>query len=258
MQNGYVGDIGDFGKYGLLRYLTGMHGEPLDPPGLRLGVAWYVNHQDPPGAAGNHIGYLSPVSDHAQRFRGCDPVLWHSLRLLVFNDRRRIAAVQASGILPDDTRYHAGKFRYCRNSRICPARVERRQRWFQDVIIGTEEAEIVFVDPDVGISDDDDVDKLYRINWPSYVSMAELQQFWQRDQSLVIYQSERSNSLPDLRANLVQALQLPAPPIALRFRTLSPRWFIVIPQPQHRALIRQRINLLLANPWALNGHFEEV
>lgn len=35
MQNCYVGDIGDFGKYGLLKALGG--------DDLRLGVVWYLN-----------------------------------------------------------------------------------------------------------------------------------------------------------------------------------------------------------------------
>ena len=42
MQNKYVGDIGDFGKYGLLREIFGRPEEPGTGCGLTLGVAWYL------------------------------------------------------------------------------------------------------------------------------------------------------------------------------------------------------------------------
>ena len=38
MQDRFVGDIGDFGKYGLLRALTGTY--PEAEPRLSLGVVW--------------------------------------------------------------------------------------------------------------------------------------------------------------------------------------------------------------------------
>ena len=43
MQNQYVGDIGDFGKYGLLREIFGRPEVPESGCGLRLGVAWYLS-----------------------------------------------------------------------------------------------------------------------------------------------------------------------------------------------------------------------
>ncbi len=42
MQNQYVGDIGDLGKYGLLREIFGRPEVPGSGCGLRLGVTWYL------------------------------------------------------------------------------------------------------------------------------------------------------------------------------------------------------------------------
>ena len=42
MQDQYVGDIGDFGKYGLLRHLTGMRDDDASGDALSLGVIWYL------------------------------------------------------------------------------------------------------------------------------------------------------------------------------------------------------------------------
>ena len=48
MQNRYTGDVGDFGKYGLLRALT----QPEMQEETKLGVVWYLN----PDEAGNQDG----------------------------------------------------------------------------------------------------------------------------------------------------------------------------------------------------------
>ena len=50
MQDRYVGDIGDFAKYGLLRAIRN---------GRRLGVAWYLHPDQGPEGDGGHIQYLS-------------------------------------------------------------------------------------------------------------------------------------------------------------------------------------------------------
>lgn len=60
MQNRYVGDIGDFGKYGLLKALAGH--------GLRLGVHWCLNTDDEDSSDGNLTDYLD--------LRACDPALY--------------------------------------------------------------------------------------------------------------------------------------------------------------------------------------
>ena len=38
MKNQYIGDIGDYGKYGMLRY--------LEKSGVKIGVNWYLTEND--------------------------------------------------------------------------------------------------------------------------------------------------------------------------------------------------------------------
>ena len=81
MQDGLVGDFGDFTKYGLLRQLFG---KPEDPqtrdPYLRLGVVWYFNQT---GAKLKcHLNEYS----HLQYL---DPFLFERLGILVGNQSRR-------------------------------------------------------------------------------------------------------------------------------------------------------------------------
>ena len=103
MRNQFVADIGDFGKYGLLRSLCGINGSTVTISDIRLGVIWYT-HPDIPGATGGrHIDYLCPSGDH-KTHRECDPDLWEALRGLV-PDHRQICRVERLGILPADTLY---------------------------------------------------------------------------------------------------------------------------------------------------------
>ena len=50
MQNRYTGDIGDFGKLGLLRRMSGA--------GFSVGVNWYMTPDESHNGDGRHIGYL--------------------------------------------------------------------------------------------------------------------------------------------------------------------------------------------------------
>ena len=98
MQDRYVGDVGDFGKYGLLRSLCreDEHGAEL-----RLGVLWYRFDGDDSAAAndGRHTDYLFAPSRHERFLRQCDPDLFERMLHLVKNNRS-IAAVEANGVLP--------------------------------------------------------------------------------------------------------------------------------------------------------------
>ena len=66
MQDRYTGDIGDFGKLGLLRQLAST--------GLSIGVNWYRTPDETHNSDGLHVGYLQK-----EQFRTCDPALWSAL-----------------------------------------------------------------------------------------------------------------------------------------------------------------------------------
>ena len=73
MQDNYVGDIGDYGKYGLLRNVTAT--------GLRLAVNWYRVIPTRPGKQedGKYTSYL----DKPEIYRHYDPELFDCLADIV-------------------------------------------------------------------------------------------------------------------------------------------------------------------------------
>lgn len=68
MKNQYVCDIGDYGKYGLLRFLA-QHG-------IRIGINWYLTKNDF-STDGNKTKYLEKDSEGIY-----DPVVFNGLKAI--------------------------------------------------------------------------------------------------------------------------------------------------------------------------------
>lgn len=118
MQDRYTGDVGDFGKYGLLRALC----RPADVgPALRLGVVWYRVPDESHNLDGKHTGYLRPSGSNSRRFRACDPELYDKLAAYISSGRRSLADLPGLDILPPDTRYFDEPLTFTDVSRQAPA-----------------------------------------------------------------------------------------------------------------------------------------
>ena len=102
MQNKYVGDIGDYCKLGLLRWLLGAHPETGQRK-FSLGVCWYAvpdTFDSPENRDGRHIDYLGlknvgdgQIVEHMDSTQLChlDTALWHRPRQAVLPGTRQIA-----------------------------------------------------------------------------------------------------------------------------------------------------------------------
>ena len=255
MQNRYVGDIGDFGKYGLLRALAGLYPAKPDSQCLLLGIAWYLFPDESHNADGKFVGYLNPIRSNRTKFRACDPQLYDELRNLVDAGNRDVSAIRQSGILPQDTSYHENSLSYV-SGESRPARQVAREEWLDEALAKTSAAEIVYLDPDNGISAT--VDR-YRKTGPKYVYLDDLEKFAQRGQSTVIYhhlsrQGTAQQQIALVSSYLLDSLKLAEPPKALRYRRGTARVFFLIAQPDHRPLIEKNLSLFLRSPW--QQHFQ--
>lgn len=92
MQNRYAGDVGDFGKLGLLRQLTSSQ--------LNIGVNWYLAPDESHNADGKHIGYIQDT-----RYNGCDDSLRNSLKEIV-NGQRSVSALETMYLVSNAIYYH--------------------------------------------------------------------------------------------------------------------------------------------------------
>lgn len=82
MQNRYTGDIGDFGKLGLLRQISEAE--------FSIGVNWYLTPDESHNGDGRHIGYL-----RNEAFRACDEQLWKALGDIVDSGRREVRELES-------------------------------------------------------------------------------------------------------------------------------------------------------------------
>ena len=233
MQNRYAGDVGDFGKYGLLRCLCGK------PPLLSLGVVWYLLSDEPYDRDAKHTRYLA--RDHERRFRVCDPELYDALRKVV-SDRREVAAVERSGVLGDAAFF--GK----------PVDIGNREAWLREALAAVAGRDLVFLDTDNGLeTKSTPLDSLHGGKFCGY---QEVREFLYAGASVILCQnlgSGNSNAaethLSWLSRELIGRVAPPLPPFALLFHRGMARAFLVLPQQRHAETIQRGIKQLMASPW---------
>ena len=257
VQNKYVGDVGDFGKYGLLRYLC----SDVEASGFlpSLGVIWYLVPDEAHSRDGGFIGYLKPTETNEERFKACDPLLYDALQRIVDNKSRSVANIRRDGVLPNETRFFQDvlTFEVLRGGiEIRHRRVARRAEWFQRALSATESCDIVFLDPDNGLEVGVGPHQLKGIKYASYDELTSLAQ---RDQSLVVYHhlARRATAEAQIRDRLFQLQSLLGrEAFALRYRRGSARAFFVVPAPRHWEFLSQRASGFLETRWS--RHFEMV
>lgn len=163
MQDNYIGDIGDFGKYGLLREVCAEK--------MSLAVNWYrvvpekIGKQDD----GKYINYLSMP----QLYREYDPALFDSLCKIVKQEQdRRIERIEQEKVLQAvffSTEIGTDRF-----------------AWHRQALAQTHSAEVVFLDPDNGL----ETVKMYQTGGATekHVKLVELKDYYARGQNVILYQ----------------------------------------------------------------------
>jgi len=135
MKNQYVGDIGDYGKYGLLRFLASH--------GIKIGVNWYLTENDG-STDGRFTTYLKNPAE-----RVYDPELFDALQNITDCPDKTVKMIEQAGIIPD-----AEFFGELLKSSSLEASVREwnRRLWFHNSTLMLKNAELIFADPDNGIS----------------------------------------------------------------------------------------------------------
>ena len=247
MQNRYVGDVGDFAKYALLRRLAGASPEQS----IRLGVVWCLYPDESHNADGRHISYLSRPG-----FAPLDLDLISALQKIVGSNRRSIAAIANAAILPQETIFCDALA--CLLPGAPPVRRDRllhRSRWLEDCLTRTEACELIFFDPDNGI-EVASVPK-HHVKAGKYIYWDELARFWKRGHTLLIYHhlnrtmpavAQTEQMTKRLRTKLSGAIVMP-----LVFRRGSCRVFWLVFRRSALGLeLKRRTNSFLSNGWAVH------
>jgi len=134
MQDRYVADVGDFGKFQLFRYLFNHKESPLD--GKALAQIWFMHEgEGEENNDGRHIDYF-------ERMNGSDEYLEHSLMDLIMRDKREVTELEELKLLKN------AKFFYTQ----VPRALEDRYLWLNQALTFSNKSQIVAVAPDNGMA----------------------------------------------------------------------------------------------------------
>ncbi|MDD5615514.1 MAG: hypothetical protein PHH85_04865 [Candidatus Methanoperedens sp.] len=250
MQDRYVADIGDFGKYGLLNFIA-------SETKLRLGVNWYLTSPTPnenKSEDGKFYKYLLKDTKYAQKLGDCNKELYEKLQKIIREwdegknpEIRCLKQIEYHNILPKGTIFHKNELKE-----------NNRKNWLSRSISNLSGSELVFFDPDNGICIKDE-DKS-----PKHVYCNEIRDYFENGQSLVVYQhadrtDKFNNVLLDKKDKLIKELEINNNQIiCLRYKRGSARAFFIIMQQEHSVCITKAINDFLKTKWGEHEHFIKI
>ena len=231
MQDKYVGELADYGKYGLLRALC-------NPPddgrrSLSLGVVWYWNPNDEKKLQSRE--YLMDKPE----YRDCDPALYDGLREIWCSKRLKVITIEKGGLLPVGTVYH---------KKPLPKDGDERAKWVQQATRKVSEAEcdVVFVDPDNGV-----LPSGTKKPSQQHVTLEELGGYAGVGQrSLVIYQHHNRSAPIAGQVYDWQARLCDIGPSFAMVSTSAQISLFVVPIERDRELLLTRAEAMLDGPWA--------
>ena len=135
MKNQYVGDIGDYGKYGLLRFLAAH--------GIRIGINWYLTQNDG-STDGKFTDYLLDEKD-----RIYDPGLFDSLKEMASLRYKSVQMVESAQLIPQ-AEYFSEELSV--SGSASANRKLNRHLWFNNSVLLLDRSDLIFADPDNGIT----------------------------------------------------------------------------------------------------------
>ena len=237
MQNRYTGDIGDFGKLGLLR--------ALQAQGFTIGVNWYLTPDEDHNEDGKYTKYLDD-----EMYRKCDESLWLELKQIVEADQRKVSALQNDRILQavfyDEALDFAGKKK--------TERISTREGWHKQAVDQLSELDVVFVDPDNGLVVPSAEG---RPKENKYVKPDEFLAYYRKGSTVIYYQHKarrQDDFYIEQHKKLIKSPGLEGSTgLGLKFKTTSQRYYFFILQPQHREIIEKAVKEMISSAWG--DHF---
>ena len=254
MQHRYTADLGDFGKYGLLRALCSSGTE--NGPTLSLGVIWYLIPDEGHNADGKHVRYLSSTPFNEKTFRKCDPELYDHLSAIIQGTNRNVVEIRTRGLPIPDTTFYEDTLNY----KAVPLgdRRAHRAEWATRARLAVAEKDIVFADPDNGFEVSSCAS--HHASGGKYAFFAELREIINRNQSLVVYHhlNRRRSAAKEIRArfeDIRKEFGRDQDVFALHYHRGTARVFFVVPAPETATLLRRRAeDRIVRGPWG--QHFD--
>ncbi len=240
MKNQYVGDIGDYGKYSLLRFLA--------QQGIRIGVNWYLTENDR-SEDGKFIKYLENDSEKIYD----QDVFWALKKIVDEHDKdhRKVRMIQDIELIPK-TVFFDEPLDETQKSPM--ERAWKRRIWFEDSQAALAEAELIFADPDNGIS----YTKTSRKKGSEkYILPEEAAQYYYSGKDVVYYchKGRRSSDKWNLaKAKIIEYI-CDARLLALTFHRGTQRSYIFVVHPERIEMYESLLQGFLSTSWGKSEVF---
>lgn len=244
VQDGYAGDIGDFGKFALLRTIA-------RTAGLRIGLHWCLTSAGTRANDGRHTRYLSSRAGR-ERYRSRDPDLYDALARIVGAGTRSVARLEEAGLLPTSAVYFSERLDYDGLSR--DERRTLRERWRARAASAFRACDLLLLDADNGLA----VPSVSAtaLTAPKYVYHEDLERY-RSDQTIAVYQHvARSGSAEEQLRRKLRSLSAVRPgsaPFAIRHRRGTSRAYLFLPALAHVGGLRRAVARLL-DDWPDDFH----
>lgn len=209
MKNQYVGDIGDYGKYSLLRAFANA--------GVKVGVNWYLTEDDG-STDGKFTKYLE--NDDFSKY---DKDVFDALKPIVKKKSKSVKDIQKSNILPGAVYYPM----LLKPIGPPKERVQQRKDWFEKSMETLSEADLIFMDPDNGLLESEDASKL---GAEKFILPCEVEEYFSKGKNVVYYCHKGRRKLNDwLTYMSIMANRITdAKPIVLTYHKGTQRSYILL------------------------------
>ena len=234
----YAGDIGDFGKIGLLK--------ALQAQGLSIGVNWYLvepmdTERKSDGTYKQEDGkYLIP-----EKLQVCDTLLAEKLTKIAKSDHRSIRSLEQGNFILN-ARYYSE-----------PVSVAGREEWHKKALDLLNDLDIVFVDPDNGMLVKSVGKK--SVKSVKYTFYEEVRDYVRRGQSVLIYnhrsRKQETQYFHEICYKLQEATGITETDILkITFPKCSVRDYLAVPASmEQREKIETAFTAMERGVWGENG-----
>ena len=238
MQDRYAGDIGDYGKIGLLK--------ALQAQGLSIGVNWYLvepmdTERKADGTYKQEDGkYLIP-----EKLQVCDTLLAEKLTKIAKSDHRSIRSLEQGNFILN-ARYYSE-----------PVSVAGREEWHKKALDLLNDLDIVFVDPDNGMLVKSVGKK--SVKSVKYTFYEEVRDYVRRGQSVLIYnhrsRKQETQYFHEICYKLQEATGITETDILkITFPKCSVRDYLAVPASmEQREKIETAFTAMERGVWGENG-----
>ncbi|MBP3803480.1 MAG: hypothetical protein J6I76_06205 [Oribacterium sp.] len=227
MKNQYVGDIGDFGKYSMLRAFV--------DAGVKVGVNWYLTEND-----GSNDGKFTDYLNKGKMRRYC-PEIFDALIDIADKKDKSVTDIEDSGILPG-VRFYSN---ILKPDGTPGDREQERSYWFQESMHELADSELIFMDPDNGLLESDDPTKL---GGEKYVLPSEVESYFIEGHNVVYYchKGRRPYAQWEAHKSLMFERIKDAKPAILTYHKGSQRSYIFLIHEENFVKYRKIIDRLLS------------